>query len=279
MESLDVGAARLTVINLGDLNFKLKDVISTQEAEWRPLYGSLFEQILPFPSQSVHVALDDSSILVDAGDYLKFAKEGAEYVDSTYTPPAGLVEQLLTIGVKQDEVTHVIITHAHYDHYAGITAEKGGATLPTFPRARHLLGSGDWDWDEVKSALGNPLSNEAKTLGVIQRLGILDLVHGNKELTPGVQIISTPGESPGHQVLKVRSEGQTAYCVGDLFHHSVEVENPGWMASWCDAALNVRSRMMVLESAIQEDAIIIPAHMPPGRIKKVGRLYSYSLLS
>jgi glyoxylase-like metal-dependent hydrolase (beta-lactamase superfamily II) len=275
MKSLDIGATRLTVINLGDLNFSLRDVISVQETEWRPRYGALFEQSLPFPTQSIHVAIGDSSMLVDPGDYLKFAKEGAEYVDPAYTPPAGLIEQLLELGVKPRDVTHVIITHAHYDHFAGVAIDRGGSPVPAFPWAHYFLSREDWDWEEVRNAMTDPSSNEAKTLGVINRLGILDLVHGDRELIAGVEIVSAPGESPGHQVLKVRSNGQTAYCVGDLFHHSVEVENPGWMASWCDAPLNLRSRMMVLESAFREDAVLIPAHMPPGRIKKAGGLYSY----
>jgi glyoxylase-like metal-dependent hydrolase (beta-lactamase superfamily II) len=279
VKSLDIGAARLTIINLGDLNFTLRDVISIQETEWRSRYGSLFEQRLAFPSQSIHVALEESSVLVDAGDYLKFAKEGAEYVDPTYRPPAGLIEQLLEIGVGPEDVTHVVLTHAHYDHYAGVTTNTGGSVVPAFPRAHHFLGRGDWEWEVVRNAMADPSSNEAQTLEVINRLGILKLVLGDEELVPGVKILSAPGESPGHQILVVRSEGQAAYCVGDLFHHSIEVEHPEWMAPWCDAPLNLRSRMMILESAVQEDAILIPAHMIPGRIKKDGRFYSYVPLS
>lgn len=279
MMSLDIGAARLNIISLGDLNYSLSMIMAVNEAEWRARNGALFEQRLAFPSQTVLVAVDGKSILVDAGDYQRFAKEAPEYVDPKYSPPAGLTDQLQALGVSREEVSHVIITHAHYDHYSGVTTDKGESIVPAFPQARHFLGKGDWDWEEIRKAMANPSSNESKTLGVVNRLGFLELVIGDKELARGVEIVSAPGESPGHQVLRVRSGGETAYCVGDLFHHWVEIENPGWMATWCDPTSNLRSRKMVLESALKENAILIPSHMPPGRIEKSGERYSYNYLS
>ena len=269
-QKISVGATSMSVINLGDLSFSLKDTLQVPESEWRPKYGSLFETKLSFPSQSVYVSHEDSSILVDAGEYSVFASEGEEYVDKGYIPPPGLPEQLLGLGVDSAQITDVVITHAHLDHFAGATTSRGGDLVPTFPNARYYLGRGDWDWPDLRKSLSDPSSNEAKTLGVLDRLGALDFVIGERELAPGVRIISAPGESPGHQVLKVQSEGQTAYCVGDLFHHSAEVENPEWMASWCDKPTNLRSRRAIIESAIEEDAVVVAAHMPPGRIHRAG---------
>src|SRR5215467_3432062 len=194
MRTIEVGAARLSIINVGDLGFRLKDVMSVGESLWRPLYGGLFETKLTFPSQSVHLSINGSSILVDSGDYLRFSAVGGEYVVPNYKPPPTLPDQLSKLGVGNDQVDHVVITHAHYDHYSGVTTEEGGKMVPTFRRAKHFLGQ-------------------------------------------GVKIVAAPGESPGHQVLKVESDGQTAYCVGDLFHHFVEVENLDWMSSWCEPAL------------------------------------------
>jgi glyoxylase-like metal-dependent hydrolase (beta-lactamase superfamily II) len=269
-QRIDIGAAAISIINLGDLSFSLKDTLSVPESEWRPRYGSLFESKLSFPSQSVHVSIGSSSIVVDVGEFSKFAAEGGEYVAKGYNPPPGLPKQLLELGVGAEQVNHVVITHAHLDHFAGTTTSRGGNLVPTFPRARYYLSRGDWDWPEVKKSMADPSSNEAKTFGVLDRVGVLDLVTGERELAPGVRIIPAPGESPGHQVLRVQSGGQTAYCVGDLFHHSAEIENPEWMASWCDPPVNLRSRRTIIELALREDAVVIAAHMPPGRIRRAG---------
>jgi len=266
MQQISVGATRLTVLNLGDLAFALKDVISVSESSWRPKYGDLFERKMRFPSQSVLVSIRGTLVVVDVGEYWKFAAEGAEYVERGYTPPPGLVEQLEAIGTRAEQVGHVVITHAHYDHFAGVTTTKGEDLVLTFPNARYYLGIADWEWSEMQKAIANPSSDEAKTLGRLHQVGALQLVSTETELVPGVSILPTPGESPGHQILRVRSEGQTAYCVGDLFHSGVEVENPDWMASWCEPQSNLRSRKTLIESAISEEAVVIPAHMPPGRI-------------
>jgi glyoxylase-like metal-dependent hydrolase (beta-lactamase superfamily II) len=268
MKKIGIGAFRIAVINLGDLKFALKDVIAVPEEKWRHRYGDLFERKQPFPTQSVLVDTGTARIVVDAGEFSKFAAEGAEYVDKNYQPPPGLVEQLETLGVKADQVSHVVITHAHYDHFAGVTVTRGEEMVPAFPKARHYLGRGDWEWSEVQKAVADGISNEAKTLGRLRQLGVLELVSRELELVPGVSILPAPGESPGHQVLKVQSEGHTAYCVGDLFHDSVEVENPDWMATWCDPMLNTKSRKALLESALRERAVIIPSHMSPGVIKQ-----------
>jgi len=266
MQHIDLGAAKLTVLNLGDLEFALKDVISVPESVWRPKYGDLFERKMWFPSQSVLLSICGTLVLVDAGDYWKFATEGTEYVDRGYTPPPGLVEQLQEMGVRAEQVKHLVITHAHYDHFAGVTTSKGDELVVTFPNARHYLGRADWDWPELKNAIANPSSNEAKSLGRLHQEGVLQLVSAETELVPGVSILPTPGESPGHQIVRIRSEGKTAYCVGDLFHSGVEVENPDWMASWCDPQSNLKSRKTLIESASRENAVVIPGHMPPGRI-------------
>jgi glyoxylase-like metal-dependent hydrolase (beta-lactamase superfamily II) len=279
MQRIDVGADRLTVLNVGDLDFALKDVISVPESTWRPKYGDLFERKSRFPSQSVLVSVGGTLVLVDAGDYWKFASEGSEYVEEGYRPPPGLEGQLEAMNIRAEQVNQVVITHAHYDHFAGVTKSDGKGLSLTFPNARHYLGSADWEWAELKNAIANPSSNEAKTLGMLHQAGALQLVATETELVPGVSILPAPGESPGHQILRVRSEGETAYCVGDLFHSDVEVENPSWMASWCEPESNLRSRRMLLDSAVRERAVVIPAHMPPGHVVRSGAGARYEVLT
>jgi glyoxylase-like metal-dependent hydrolase (beta-lactamase superfamily II) len=261
-----VGDATASILNLGDLSFRLADVEGSPESEWRPRYGELFDKRLWFPSQSVHVLTRDASILVDAGDYALFASADPSYIPENYTPPSTLIEQLADIGVGRNDVTHVVITHAHYDHFAGVTTKTNGTYSPTFPRARYLLGRADWDNPEMRRALRERDSAEAVSLGVLDASGLLELVDGEKRLTPEVAALAAPGESPGHQIVRVHSGGQTLYCLGDLFHHAVEVEDIKLMSNWCDPPTNTKSRQELLKAALSENAVLVAAHMPPGRL-------------
>jgi glyoxylase-like metal-dependent hydrolase (beta-lactamase superfamily II) len=265
--TLSLGDATIAIMNAGDMMVDMAEELNAPESEWRPLYGSLLEGPRPFPSQSVHIALPGASILVDINNYALAISLEPSYLPPDSTPPPPIVEQLASIGVRAEEVTRLAITHAHFDHYMGITVEREGTYVPRFPNARVYLGRADWEMPETQEDLRNPNSIDSRTFGVLDRLGLLELIEGNYDLAPGVRIIAAPGESPGHQIVRVHSQGQTLYCLGDLFHHPVEVEHPTWMARWADASTNVASRHALIEAALREDAILVAAHMPVGRLE------------
>ena len=262
-----VGDATITIINAGDMMFSIVDAMAVPESEWRPLYGSSLEGRRPFPSQCIHIALSGASILVDINDYALAMSLAPSYLPPNYSPPPDVVEQLLSQGIHPEDITHLVITHAHFDHYTGTTTERDGSYLPRFPNARVFLGRADWDHADTQQALRDPDSLDSHTLGVLNKRGLLELVDGNLDLTPEVRILAAPGESPGHQIVHVHSQGQTLYCLGDLFHHPIEVEQPAWMVKWADAYTNLSSRRWLIQAALQENALLVAAHMPVGRLE------------
>ena len=92
-------------------------------------------------------------------------------------------------------------------------------------------------------------------------------MEGDLDITPSVKLIAAPGESPGHQIVRISSEGQILYCLGDLYHSPLEVEQPSWMAEWDDASTNLASRVALAKAALAENALLIATH-----ISSIGRL-------
>jgi len=266
--TIQLGTATITIINVGDLMFRLSEVMNVPESEWRPRYAAEFEKPLSFPSQCMHIALPGASILVDAGDYAVAVSLNTPYVPPNYSPPPGLTDQLLERGISPEDITHVVITHLHFDHYSGVTTERNGQYVPAFPNARCFVGRADWEYPETQEALRDPTSLESRTIGVLHSAGLLQLIEGDFDLLPAVRVLAAPGESPGHQIVRVHSEGQTLYCLGDLYHDPLEVEHPMWMAQWADMDATLGSRHRLVESALSEDAVLVPAHMPPGRLEQ-----------
>ena len=268
--TISPGSATVSIINVGDLCITLAEIMNVPESEWRPNYADILGQPAFFPSQCIHVALPDASVLIDANNYALSAPPGYPYaMPDGYQPPSDLISQLLEQGIRPQEITHVVITHAHFDHYAGVTHERNGVYEPSFPNARYYLGKADWEYPETQEALRDPNSADSQTLGVLHHTGVLELVEGNRDITPDVRIIAAPGESPGHQIVRVTSEGQTLYCLGDLYHHPVEVEHPTWMSQWDDLSTNVASRSALVEAALAENALLIATHIPSiGRLER-----------
>jgi glyoxylase-like metal-dependent hydrolase (beta-lactamase superfamily II) len=263
--TFQLGAATISVLNLGTLQVDLAAWLRVEESAWPPQYAADFRHPILVPIQCVHIALPGLSILVDACDTDFVAQ--TSYAPPMYQPPPSLIVQLAEIGAHPEAIDHVIITHGHFDHYSGIVHTNGGHDAPRFPRARHYLGHADWD--DLQEDLQEPSSLESRTLSVVQTHGLLELVDQRRDLGNGVQIVPAAGETAGHQIVRVHSQGQTLYCLGDLYHHPVEVEHPDWMVHWADAAANLRSRQALVEAAIAEQAFLVATHIPAiGRLRQ-----------
>ena len=269
VQRFPLGEATVTIISIGDLRWDQQSALGVPESAWRPRYTAYFEQPLHIPVQFVHIAAPGVSLVVDAGVYDYPASWADTLLIPGYTPPPGLVERLAEIGVQPEGITQVVITHAHTDHFNGATQLRDGRYVPTFPNARHYLSRADWDDPDMREWLADPNGMASHTLGVLHDQGLLELVEGDADLGHGVRLVSAPGETDGHQLVRVESAGLVLYCLGDLYHHPVEVEQPTWMQVGVDVAANERSRAAFTEAALAEDALLIAAHIPgPGRLTR-----------
>jgi glyoxylase-like metal-dependent hydrolase (beta-lactamase superfamily II) len=260
---LRIGAATVCLINVGDLGAQLADWIKVPEDERPPEYAPYFAEPLRIPTQCMLIQLDGVSTLVDAGAY----DPDSNYRLPAYQPPPDIPAQLATLGVQPEDVARVIITHAHWDHYNGATILQDKRYAPTFPNARYYLGRADWEDATIQIGLQDATSLPGRTLAVLRREGLLELVHGDRDLGGGIRIIASPGESPGHQIVRVESEDEVLYCVGDLFHHVVEIEQPDWIVPWADPHAMGASRKALMQDALAEGAVLIATH-----IRGAGRL-------
>ena len=267
-QSYRAGETSVHVIKVGDFKTSLSQQLNVPEKDWQPKYRDLFENEILSPSNCALVMTAGSVIVVDPNDFaLTFPPQ--IYPSSDYKVPPDLVTQLEGISVKPEDVTDVMITHAHYDHFAAVTRQdRSGKYKPTFPNAKYYLGAADWENPMVKEKLQEENSGTRNSLGVLHEQKMLELVRGSKLLNSAVQIIPAPGESPGHQILEVQSSGQTFYFIGDLFHHWVEVEEPNFNVTWADPKQNAVSKRMIREAASSKNALVIAGHMEPGKIRK-----------
>jgi glyoxylase-like metal-dependent hydrolase (beta-lactamase superfamily II) len=264
-----VGAAMVTVINVGDFAWDQAAHLNVPESEWRPRYTELFDHPLLLPIQNIHIALPGISLLVDASLYDLTSTSLEYHPPAGYQAPPGLLAQMDAARISAEGVTHVVITHAHFDHYSATTLVHDGHMVPSFPNARYYLGRADWDDEGTQQELQDPASEVSRTLGALHANRALELVEDGRDLGNGVTLIAAPGETAGHHLVKLWSGDQALYCLGDLYHHPIEVEHPTWMARNRDEAANIRSRQTLTRAALAEDALHIATHIPGvGRLRK-----------
>ena len=127
MQSYSAGDITLYVANVGDFKLVLSQMLKVPERDWRPKYGDLFTKPNLSPGNCILVRMPGASIVIDPNDYALSCSPDSEYYPAPdYRHPPDLVSQLATISVKPEGITHVVITHAHFDHYAGVTKKAGG---------------------------------------------------------------------------------------------------------------------------------------------------------
>lgn len=265
-----LGATTINILNIGDVQEDLRQWFGLSEAELAA--DPLFERPARLPIQCIHVAAPGISVLVDAGLY-DYPPDAPQLIPG-YEPPPDLFAQLAAIHVDPASINHVIITHAHGDHFNALTETHNGQTTIKFPNARHYVGRADWD--AAQKALTDPNSLESRTLGLLHQQGLLEMVEYPRDLGSGIQIIPAPGESPGHQIVRIYSEGETLYCLGDLYHLVAEVEHPAWVLRWTNGEANQRSRQAFNEQASRENALLVATHIAPlGRLAKTNQGYRW----
>jgi glyoxylase-like metal-dependent hydrolase (beta-lactamase superfamily II) len=203
------------------------------------------------------IAVGHNQALIKSAGELILVDTG--YGDDTHGGRTGrLLGELASAGYRPEQVTMVVNTHAHGDHTSRNTGLVAGRRTPTFANARYFLGRADWDRFNGPQGKVHHFQSQLRSL---RDLGVLVLVDGALALTPEVSLLPTPGHTPGHMSVVIRSGGQSAICLGDACHHPLHFAHPGWVSRFdTDPALTPATRASLFRLALEENALLLCPH-------------------
>ncbi|MDA1127562.1 MAG: MBL fold metallo-hydrolase [Chloroflexi bacterium] len=192
-----------------------------------------------------------------------------------------LLTELQAAGFQASDIDTVFLSHLHPDHVGWNVTRNGVNESPTFPNARYVAHEADW------AAFDTPLDSQifgydwwAETVAPLRRLGVLDLITGETELTGELTVTPTPGHTPGSMSMIVNSGGEKAYMMGDVFHGPAQVTETDWVFHYdMDPDQAGQTRRNMLDRAESESAAIaICHHSGFGRvIRESGKRYWQAL--
>jgi glyoxylase-like metal-dependent hydrolase (beta-lactamase superfamily II) len=172
-----------------------------------------------------------------------------------------LVDGLKLLGLDCGDVTHVLLSHLHFDHCGGIVRRKASGGLEAaFPRARIFLQKGEFDvaLNSANERLRAAYRHVAECLEPVT--GMLEVIDGDVDLIPGVTAMVTGGHTERHQVALVHSLGECFVHLADIVPTRSHVRGPWNQAYDLDALRTMEQKAMFLGRAVAERWWVSFAH-------------------
>lgn len=194
-----------------------------------------------------------------------------------------LPERLAAAGLSFADIDTVAFTHLHMDHvgWAAVRDARGVARA-SCPAADHYVAEEELSF--WSAAIGSAGAHHRQAFDAcvapLVRDGLIRTVHSEGEFAPGVSFLSTPGHTPGHRSVLVRSNAGVVAIAGDVFHAPAQVAKPDWShRADLEPDGARRSRERFLAQAADGEWLVAAGHFRNGwmfgRVERRGSGYRF----
>ena len=228
---------------------------------WRR--GESREEQVRFPVPAYLIETAEERILVDTGLHPAAVEDPARHYGETDQLALFRLEQDASVAEQVDltTLTRVVMTHLHFDHAGGLTLLP--PTVPIVVQRR------EWEAGQDPAAVEKNFFLPADYAAVERQVVLVD---GDHDLlgNGSIQLLSTPGHTPGHQSVRV---GEELVIGGDVTHFAAGLDDHRFpiFADDFDAQLASAERLRALRDA---GANVRPGHDPdvlaPGIVQSPG---------
>jgi glyoxylase-like metal-dependent hydrolase (beta-lactamase superfamily II) len=180
---------------------------------WRA--GESMERKVRFPVPVYLIEVGEERILVDTGLNPDAAVDAAGHYEGADSIGFFQLEQEVPLEsqVDLDSLTGVILTHLHFDHAGGLALLPG--SLPIYLQRR------EWEATRDPETAARNFFLPRDYEGVEDRVILVD---GDHDLfgDGSIELLFTPGHTPGHQSVRV---GEGLVIGGDVTHFAAGLDD------------------------------------------------------
>ena len=220
---------------------------------------------MPLQTNSLLLESGGKLVVIEVGIGDKFGpKERAIYRQQDRAVHDALHEA----GARCEDVSHVVVTHLHFDHAGGLTRRgsgdsSGGEAAPvlTFPNA--LIHAQKREWDDAianRSTMHKTYLKNHLTPAVRERMSLAD---GAQEIYPGagIWVWPVPGHTWGQQAVRFNDpQGRTVVFVPDVMPTALHARPTTNLAYDVEAYTSMQERIAFLERARREKWTLVLDH-------------------
>ncbi|MCP3956356.1 MAG: MBL fold metallo-hydrolase [bacterium] len=198
----------------------------------------LWEKVKP-PDERNRIRMATNCLLVERGSDVVLIDTGiGDRGDARFRDIYGmeegavrLPEAIQVAGYELGDVTHVLLTHLHFDHCGWNSRDaESGKMVPTFPNARYWLERGEVAHAREPNARDRA-SYDPRNWEPLFDAGVVELFDKRAAPIEGVEAIKTPGHNTDMCIVLIGSKDETAAWWSDLVPTVAHVPYP-WIMSY-----------------------------------------------
>jgi glyoxylase-like metal-dependent hydrolase (beta-lactamase superfamily II) len=277
-----VGQVKITKVveleTVGSTRFILP-LASNEEVRklpWLTPHFATEEGRLKMSIHSLVVETPTRRIVVDTG--LGNDKEGRG-VPTWNNRKGPYLETMAAADFPPQTIDTVLCTHLHVDHVGWNTRLVDGRWLPTFPNARYLFGRTEYEHWRDHSDTEDKIAVFKDSVQPIVDAGLAELIPSDARLTEEIALLPTPGHSPGHMSILIKSGGEEALLTGDVAHHPCQMAHLAWSSTAdSDPAQSPVTRRALFSRFADTPTLVIGGHFDAGHIKRDGDAFKFNAL-
>ncbi len=272
VRSIEVGGIRIHALDAGTLRLDGGAMFGVvPKPLWEKRIPADERNRIELAMRCLLVEGPEALVLIDTGLGNKESEKFKDiYGVENEGAPTRLEDAIRAAGFSPGDVELVVNTHLHFDHAGGDTVrDPDGLVRPAFPRARYVVQRGELEfaWSDNPRVRASYLADNFEP---VVEAGLFELIDGPGEITAGVYARPTPGHTPYHQSIVVRSEGRTACFLADVCPTSAHVPYAWIMGYDVEPLVTLESKTRLWEQAAREDWLLVfehDAHVPWGRLR------------
>ena len=168
---------------------------------------------------------------------------------------------LAAAGYARETIDTVVCTPLHVDHVGWNTMLVDGRWVPTFPKARYLMGRVEYAHWTSQLEREDMSAVLADSVTPVWDVDLVDLVETDHRVCDEISLVPTAGHTPGHVSVRIASCGEEALITGDFMHHPCQIARPEWSSTAdSDPLLARRTREQMLTRLAGTPTLVIGTH-------------------
>jgi len=254
-------------VKLGELEFHILSaghVLLDGGAMFGVIPKPMWEKKMPADARN-RITLSMNSLLIHAAGKRILVETGAgDKLNAKLRDIYGLDgpfldRELRKFDLRPADIDIVVNTHLHFDHCGGNTRIESDKTVPAFPNARYLVHRAEYD-HAMNPTERDRASYFPENYVPVREAGQFDLLDGDKQIVPGVELVRLPGHVPDMFGVKLTGGGKTALLFGDLVPTTAHLPLPWIMGYDLYPMTTLENKRRWIPQVVREGWLALFAH-------------------